>query len=126
MHNNPIEAYQSIEKTTLDGRELEASVIERATHMLRAAKQDFNTPDGEAKLIAALRFNQRVWSFFQAELVDEGNPLSVDIKRNLLALIGYIDQRTLMTMAKPRPDLLDVLISINSNIAAGLRGDTGR
>ncbi len=55
------------------------------------------------------------------ELESEGNPLPVNVRQNLLRLIGFIDQRIFDTMAFPEPEKLTMMIKINENIAAGLR-----
>ncbi len=44
------------------------------------------------------------------------------IKRDLLRLSGFIDKRIFEVMAFPEPEKLDIIIKINENIAAGLRG----
>jgi flagellar protein FlaF len=70
----------------------------------------------------ALRYNQRVWSILQVELSKEDNPLPTSIKLDLLGLSRFIDQRIFDTMAFPTKEKLDIIIRINQNIAAGLRG----
>lgn len=123
MLSNPLEAYQSVEKATLSGRELEASVLSKAASLLIDAKNKWDDPDHEEMLEVALKFNQRIWSFFQAELASEDNPLPVEIRRNILTLSAFVDRRTFEIMAKPAPEKLNLLININHNIAAGLRGE---
>ncbi len=125
MSNNPLEAYQSIEQTTLSGRELEASVLTKAAMRLMEVKQNWDRGDHEQMLDDALRYNQRIWTFFQAELMDETNPMPDEVKQNLLKLATFIDRRTFTILAYPTAEKLDILISINQNIAAGLRGNPG-
>jgi flagellar protein FlaF len=120
MLANPLDAYQNVEKATLSGRELEASVLNRAAMRLTMAKQHWDSPEHDSELDEALRYNQRLWTLFQAELSMESNPLPVEVKRNLLQLSAYIDKRTFDIMSFPERDKLDILISINKNIAAGL------
>ena len=71
----------------------------------------------------ALNYNQKVWTFFQAELSMQDNPLPDEIKKNLLALSMFVDRRTFEALAYPAPEKLDILININLNVSAGLRGD---
>jgi len=123
MSASPLNAYQEVEKATLSGRDLESTVLMRAAMRLMDIKNNWDTPERETKLDEALRYNQRVWTFFQAELLDAENPLPAEIKRNLLSLSGFVDKRTFDVMAFPAADKLDILISINKNIAAGLRGN---
>lgn len=122
MSANPRDAYESIEKATLSGRDLEASVLNRASALLADISQRWDEPDRDQRLDQALRHNQRVWTLFQSELMDESNPLPAEIKRNLMALSNFIDRRTVDIMVKPERAKLDILIAINQNIAAGLRG----
>lgn len=121
MPANPLNAYQEVEKATLSGRDLEATVLMRAASRLMDIKNNWNTPSREAELDEALRYNQRVWTFFQSELLNADNPLPAEIKRNLLSLSVFVDKRTFDVMAFPAQEKLDILISINQNIASGLR-----
>lgn len=124
MPASPLDAYQSVEKSTLSGRDLEASVLNKAALRLLAVQQQWTSdPDHEAMLDAALRYNQRVWSFFQSEIAQPENPLPEDIKGNILTLSLFVDRRIFEVMAYPAPEKLDVLININRNLAAGLRGE---
>lgn len=123
MSTSPLDAYQSVEKSTLSGRELEASVLTKAALKLQQVQQDWDAADRDARLDEALKYNQRVWSFFQSEVSQAENPLPAEIKQNILALSVFVDRRIFEVMAYPAPEKLDILININRNIAAGLRGD---
>lgn len=123
MSANPLDAYQSVEKSTLSGRELEASVLAKAAMKLQLAQQNWQDEDHESVLDEALKYNQRVWSFFQSEVSQTENPLPEQIKQNILALSVFVDRRVFEVMAYPAPEKLDILININRNLAAGLRGD---
>lgn len=122
MSDNAIDAYQSVEKETLSGRDLEASVLNKAAIRLRSVQAQWDAPDRTVLLEEALRYNQRIWTILQVELTNPENPLPKEIKENLLTLSVFIDKRTFETMAYPSSDKLDVLININHNIAAGLQG----
>ena len=123
MPFNALEAYSSVEKATLSQRDLEASVLNKAALRLQSIRNNWTSAENYALLNEILKYNQRIWTFFQAELTMEGNPLPDEIKRNLLTLSLYIDRRTFEVMAYPEPEKLDILININLNIAAGLRGE---
>jgi flagellar protein FlaF len=114
------EAYASVEKITASGRQLEASALFRAARALQTAKDAWGTPGAEARLDEALKANQRLWTFFQAELGAADNPLPVELKAGLLKLIEFIDRRTFEVMALPAPEKVAILITINRNVAAGL------
>ena len=106
----------------MSGREIEAAVLTKAARKLKDCQDNWHSPDIKQKLEDALKYNQRIWSIFQAELTRDDSPLSADIKKNLLALSAFIDKRIFETMAYPKADKLTVVININNNIAAGLRG----
>ena len=125
MSANPLEAYKSVEKTTLSGRDLEASVLIKAAMRLQEVRSNWLDPSCGEMLDEALKYNQRVWSFFQAEMSMPDNPLPPEIKQNLLALSVFVDRRIFEVMAYPAAEKLDILININRNIAAGLRGEAG-
>jgi flagellar biosynthesis activator protein FlaF len=124
MPSNPLEAYQSVEKSTLSGRDLEASVLNKAALRLQDVQARWAEANLTERLDEALKYNQRVWSFFQAEVSMPDNPLPAEIKQNILALSVFVDRRIFEVMAYPAPEKLDILININRNIAAGLRGET--
>lgn len=118
-----LDAYLSVEKATLSGRELEASVLTKAADMLFQARE---ATEGRAERIEhAVRHNLRIWTVFQAELLDPEHAMPADLRQNLLTLTAFIDRRSLEVIADPQPEKLDILIAINRNIAAGLRGDPG-
>lgn len=125
MSADALDAYQDVEKSTLSGRELEAAVLMRAAQMLAEVQNQWDAPDRDERLDQALRHNQRLWTLFQAELLAPDHPMSDELKQNLLTLAAFIDKRTFDALAFPEPGKLDILIAINKNIAAGLRGDSG-
>ena len=125
MPSNPINAYQTVEKTTASGRELEAAVLTKGALLLAEAQQKWDSPERDQLLETALTYNQRLWSLFQAELADPDNPMPEEIKTNLLVLSALVDKRIFEVMAYPAPEKLNLIINVNRNIAAGLRGDPG-
>lgn len=109
----------------MSGRELEASVLSRAGLMLKSVKDNWDAPDRNQKLQDAVKFNQKVWSFFQAELSDPENPLPKNLREDILNLSIFIDKRLFEVMAFPDPEKLAIVIDINFNIASGLRTKPG-
>ena len=71
-------------------------------------------------MIDAVRLNWRLWTIFQAELLDPDSTVQTDIRTNILSLAQYIDKHTVDFLAKPSPDQLDTLININRELAMGL------
>ncbi|HIJ88384.1 MAG TPA: flagellar biosynthesis regulator FlaF [Desulfuromonadales bacterium] len=125
MSQNQVNAYTSVQKETLSGRELEASVLSRAGLMLKSVKENWGAPDRDHKLLEAVKFNQKVWSFFQAELSDPENPLPSNLREDILNLSIFIDKRLFEVLAYPNPEKLAIIIDIDFNIAAGLRTTPG-
>ena len=122
MYNSPLAAYQQIEKPTVSGRETEARVLTTAADKLKECQRNWGADTNHNQLNEALLFNQKIWSIFQTELVKPDNPLPDDLKQNLLQLSVFIDKRIFEIMAYPSPEKLTIIININQNIAAGLRG----
>lgn len=125
MPANPLDAYRDVEKATLSQRDMEATVLTKAAMQLKSVQENWVNQNHDSLLEDALNYNQRVWSFFQAELTMDDNPLPLEIKQNLLALSMFVDRRTFDTLAYPAPEKLDVLVNINLNVAAGLREGHG-
>jgi len=121
MQQQSVNAYTAIQKETLSGRELEASVLSRAGLMLKSVKDNWDAPERDQKLLEAIKFNQKVWSFFQAELADPENPMPKNLREDILNLSIFIDKRLFEVLAFPDPDKLAIVIDIDFNIAAGLR-----
>jgi flagellar protein FlaF len=105
----------------MSGRDIEAEVLTKAALKLKDCQDHWVEKAPNAILEAALKFNQRIWTIFQAEIEKPDNPLPGSLKADLLRLSVFIDQRTMETLAFPAPEKLTILININHNIAAGLR-----
>ncbi len=121
MYQAALKAYDSVNKATMGGRDVEAEVLTKAALKLKACQESWAENGQPAKLSAALQYNQRIWTIFQAELEKPDNPLPSNLKTDLLRLSLFVDKRTLETLAYPAPEKLTILININHNIAAGLR-----
>lgn len=122
MLHNAVRSYQSVANETMSGRETEARVLTQGALKLVDCQKNWDRPDRIDRLNAALKYNQRIWSIFQSEMAKSENPLPDNIKRNILLLSRFIDQRIFDVMAFPDPVKLNIVIRINQNIAAGLRG----
>lgn len=123
MYANQIEAYRTAQKTdNMSGREIEAAVLTRCAQLLADCRKSWDVPDRDALLTEALRTNQMVWSILQSELARDNNPLPIEIRRNILTLSVFVDNRMIQIMAHPEPDKLKIIIDVNLNLAAGLRG----
>jgi len=117
-----LQAYEHVSKATRSGREVEAAVLTKAAVKLKECQDNWDAPDREHKLYEALKYNQRIWSIFQSELSREDHEIPKKLRFDILRLAAYIDRRIFETMAFPAPEKLDIVININNNLAAGLRG----
>jgi len=125
MYATQMQAYKSVQKSTLTGRDVEAAALTNAALKLSQCKELWGDEGHFQRLDEALRTNQRIWTIFQTEAAREDNPLPELVRKNILTLSLFIDRRIIEVMAQPAPDKLDIIINININIAAGLRGSTG-
>lgn len=118
-------AYASAAKTaqsTVSPRELEASLLIKAATRLQALVDDWSRPDLNRELDEALSYNRKLWTLLVSAIIAEDNPLPVEIKRNVLSLANFVFNHTFRIAAAPNPASLDSLISINRDLAIGLRG----
>ena len=124
MYASQLETYRNVQKTTMSDREIEASVLMKAAAKLKYCQENWDDADRAEKLDEALKFNQLLWSIFQAELSKDENPMPKKIREDILSLSLFIDKRILEIMAYPLMEKLSVIININMNIAAGLKGSS--
>jgi flagellar protein FlaF len=123
--NNPYAAAagaygQNIQKNTPDQRELEAHVLLKAARFLADLQKNWDqvTPD---MLEDTLKYNRQIWMMFYdtaLENPEENRPN--DLRSNIINLANFIFKREIEIMSKPEKEKLDILVSINRDIAAGL------
>ena len=89
--------------------------------LLESARELSHAKAGPAdRFLAALRRNWRLWTIFQASLLDPQCIVPAEIRGNLIGLANFIDKRSAELLAKPDPDRVDALININVQIGEGL------
>lgn len=81
------------------------------------AAQESN--DTEA-MLSAVRLNWQLWTIIQSELLSPDCPVPLDIRQNVLSLANFIDKHTVGFIGQPVPAKLNVLVSINRELAGGL------
>ena len=69
----------------------------------------------------ALTCNRKLWTILVTSVTDADNPLPPAIKNNIANLAIFVFERTITVMTEPGPDKLGALVTINREIAAGLR-----
>jgi flagellar protein FlaF len=102
----------------INGRELEAAVLNKAASMLEDVIGHWEDDENYSFLDNTLRYNQTLRGL--AELMGEDNELPVELNSNILSLSNFVDERTFDVMAYPEPKKLDTLIKINRGLAEGL------
>ena len=117
-----LSAYESVSNATRSGREIEAAVLTKAAVKLKECQDNWDAHDRDQKLEEALKYNQRIWSIFQSELSRDNHEMPKKLRLDILRLAAFIDRRIFETMAFPEPEKLNIVININNNLAAGLRG----
>jgi len=121
MVKHPLSAYETARKQTVSGREVEASaLLKGASLLLRSLKGNWEESEGYQELAEALRFNQKLWTIFQAELENPENPLPDELKVNILSLAIFIQRTILGQLANPTEEGVKQIAQINENLAAGL------
>ncbi len=121
MYTAQLESYQKALKANMSAREIESAVLTKAALKLKECQDNWDAVDRDERLNEALKFNQLVWSIFQGELMNENNPLPIQLRRDILRLSAFIDKRIFEVMISPSPEKLNIIININLNLAAGLR-----
>ena len=122
MYATQLQAYQTVQKTTMSGKEIEASVLTKGALLLQQCQNSWDADNRDDRLAEAVRYNQTIWSVFQSELAKPDNPLPKKLRQDILSLSLFIDKRLFEIMTMPSPEKLNTVININLNLAAGLRG----
>ena len=117
MSQDKLQAYAQTQKSSMSSREIEAMAFTKAALMLDEASQSLDDYDSYA---SALKFNQLLWTIIQADIVDRENQLPPQIKANILSLSIFVDRQTIKALSETKKEHVDVLISINKNLAEGL------
>jgi flagellar protein FlaF len=114
------QAYGEIAKQTSNPRDLEANLLLHAASRLQAVRDGWDK--GQAELDGALLYNRKLWSIFLSSVTRTENPLPEKVRQNVANLGLFVMNQTLALMSNPKPDSLRSLITINREVAAGLKG----
>ena len=120
MQNTAAQAYGRTAQATSNPRDLEADLLIKAAAKLQSVCDDWS--NRRTDLDAALLYNRRLWTIFVSSVTRPENPLPIQVKQNIANISLFIFNQTLQIQTDPRPDKVPALISINREIAAGLRG----
>ncbi len=125
MYSQVAQAYQRTNQATASPRELEALLLIKAAAKLQSVRDEWDETEEKARSAAldeALTYNRRLWTILVTSATKEENPLPVDLKQNIGNLGIFILNHTMRLLIRPEAARLDVLINVNRQIAAGLRG----
>ncbi len=97
-------------------RNTEAWALTQAALRMKSAQDSGNTDE----MVAAVRLNWRLWTIFQADLLEPDCPVPEEIRANVLTLANFVDRHTVTFLGAPQPEMLGSLININRQLAGGL------
>ncbi|KKB09917.1 flagellar biosynthesis regulator FlaF [Devosia chinhatensis] len=120
MYQQGANAYLQTTKVVESPRERESALLMRAAASLQKVKDEW--PNSFDDLEQALAFNRKLWSIFMVAVTKEDNPLPQEIRQNIANLGLFVMNQTREMMMEPRAQKLEVLVRLNRQIAAGLRG----
>jgi flagellar protein FlaF len=122
MYQQGARAYQQTAKVVESPRERESALLMKAAVGLQRVKDEW--PNSADDLQSALNFNRKLWTIFMSSVTKKGNPLPIDIKQNIANLGMFIlnQTREILLDVEPQPNKIDVLVRLNRQLAAGLRG----
>jgi flagellar protein FlaF len=110
-------------QATVQPRDLEAHLLMKSAAQMQTIYDNWD--DLKDTLNDALLYNRRLWSVFLDAVTAEDSPLPRPVAQNVANLGFFVFNHTLKIQMKPEADKLRSLISINREIAAGLRGSAG-
>ncbi|MFN8830270.1 MAG: flagellar biosynthesis regulator FlaF [Labrys sp. (in: a-proteobacteria)] len=114
------QAYSKVAKVTVSPRELEATLLLKAAAKLQAVSEQWAGMSPQVD--DALAYNRKLWVILMTAVTRPENPLPKPVKENVANLGLFIMNHTMGILSDPNPDKLGVLVTINRELAAGLRG----
>ncbi len=111
---------QHAQAHTTDQRELEARVLLKSNRMLKDLLKNWENVNGEI-LEETLKYNRQIWMlFYDTAIEDKGEEHTAQLRSNIINLANFIFKRETEILSNPQKEKLNILISINSDIAAGV------
>ncbi|MEX1181508.1 MAG: flagellar biosynthesis regulator FlaF [Cucumibacter sp.] len=106
-------------KRTPAPRDLECDLLSRSAAWLQRVRDGWD--GGHADLDGALTYNRRLWNLFLVSVTRPDSPVSRPVRQNVTNLGRFVIGHTIAVLSDPSADKLDVLITINRQLAAGLK-----
>jgi len=123
MQNQAVQAYNQAARQTVPPRDLEANLLSSAAAHFQRIRENWDLLSSE--LPTALKFNRQIWTIFLTSVTDAASPLALDVRQHVANLGVFVLSQTAERQVAPDADKRDILIKINRELAAGLRGDAG-
>ncbi|WP_332686392.1 flagellar biosynthesis regulator FlaF [Devosia sp.] len=122
MHQQGALAYQQTANVVASSRERESALLMKAAAGLQKVKDEW--PGSFDGLKPALTFNRKLWTILMASVMKDDNPLPSDVRQNVANIGMFILNQTREILLEPykAPHMIDGLVQINRQLAAGLRG----
>jgi flagellar protein FlaF len=120
MQNQAVQAYQQAARQTVAPRDLEANLLSTAAAHFQRIRNDWDLLASE--LPVALKFNRKLWTVFLTSVIEEESQLPLPVRQNIANLGVFVLSQTAELQVAPAPEKLDILVKINRELAAGLRG----
>lgn len=123
MHQHGAQAYQQTAKVVENPRQRESALLMKAAAGLQKVKDEWDISTTE-DLRSALTFNRKLWTIFMSAVTQDDSPLPSEIRQNIANLGMFVMNQTREILYEDVPvtDHLTVLVQLNRQIAAGLRG----
>ena len=121
MQNQAVQAYQQTARQTVAPRDLEANLLSMAAAHFQRIRNDWELLATE--LPNALKFNRKLWTVFVTSVTEPESQLPLPVRQNIANLGIFVLSQTAELLVAPVPEKLDILVKINRELAAGLRGD---
>lgn len=113
------QAYSKVAKVTVGPRDLEATLLLKAAAKLQSASEQWSGMSPQ--LDEALSYNRKLWTILLTSVTRPENPLPKPIRENVANLGLFILNHTMSVISDPKAEKMGVLITINRELAAGLR-----
>lgn len=110
----------SVKNTSMSSRELEARALLKSARAIQELQTRWDQVEHK-ELDEVLTTNRKLWMLFFDTAMEnpEGNRPN-DLRSNIVNLSNFIFKRTVDILATPDKAKLEILITINREIAAGL------
>lgn len=111
---------QNARQNTGNQRETEGRILLKANRMLQDLQKDWSNMSRDV-LEETLKYNRQIWMLFYDTALEnpEGNRPN-DLRSNIINLANFIFKREMEILGDPQKEKLDILITINREVAAGL------